>query len=227
MNLYKVYKSESGKYSLTTFYKYKPFFVLSPGIQNRETSLCIKHANFDLLLLALHKHKLLLNCKTSKDVLSLISCNLKSFKCMNSECEACKLLKLNYHLAEDQTNLPAEWMQWERQKHIYKKTENGIDKSIVTKKSSKVMKAGTICTLINSFETSIPQFKKHYYTWKNQQQKYQECITSLKENDALILCDFSENYTCKLANEIQSMHFGASKQQITLHTGNFNSLLID
>ncbi|XP_046554961.1 uncharacterized protein LOC124264267 isoform X2 [Haliotis rubra] len=31
--------------------------------------------------------------------------------------------------------------------------------------------------------------------------------------------DFSENYVCKLGSEIQSMHFGASKKQLSLHTG--------
>lgn len=83
------------------------------------------------------------------------------------------------------------------------------------------MKEGTIRTLIKNFESSIPQFKKHYYTWKHQQRQYQSLINTLNENEALILCDFSENYECKLHTEIQSMHFGASKQQITLHTGTF------
>ncbi len=35
----------------------------------------------------------------------------------------------------------------------------------------------------------------------------------------MIHVDFSENYVCKMSEEIQSMHFGASKRQITLHTG--------
>ena len=89
------------------------------------------------------------------------------------------------------------------------------------KKTVKMFKEGTVRALIDLFETSIPQFKQHYFTWKNQSEKYQQCITSLNEDEALILCDFSENYSCKMANEIQSMHFGASKHQITLHTGNF------
>ena len=31
--------------------------------------------------------------------------------------------------------------------------------------------------------------------------------------------DFSENYSCKYQKEIQSVHFGASQKQISLHTG--------
>ena len=38
-------------------------------------------------------------------------------------------------------------------------------------------------------------------------------------NEAYILVDFSENYVCKYSKEVQSVHFGASKAQISLHTG--------
>ena len=31
--------------------------------------------------------------------------------------------------------------------------------------------------------------------------------------------DFSENYTCKCSDEVQSMHFGGSHQQASVHTG--------
>ena len=31
--------------------------------------------------------------------------------------------------------------------------------------------------------------------------------------------DFSEHYVCKMPNEVLSAHFGASKKQISLHTG--------
>lgn len=48
-------------------------------------------------------------------------------------------------------------------------------------------------------------------------------ISSLKENlsesDTLIHMDFGENFTCKYGREPQSVHFGASREQITLHTG--------
>lgn len=41
---------------------------------------------------------------------------------------------------------------------------------------------------------------------------------NLKENEAIIHFDFSENYACKYSQEIQSAHFGGSKKQISLHT---------
>lgn len=44
-------------------------------------------------------------------------------------------------------------------------------------------------------------------------------VNNLRDYEALIICDFSENYDTKMSEEIQSLHFGASKGQVTLHTG--------
>ncbi|XP_074040073.1 uncharacterized protein [Leptinotarsa decemlineata] len=42
---------------------------------------------------------------------------------------------------------------------------------------------------------------------------------TLKKNELFFHMDSSENYLCKYACEPQSVHFGASRKQITLHTG--------
>ena len=46
---------------------------------------------------------------------------------------------------------------------------------------------------------------------------------SVKENgdakSCIIVIDFSENYTCGYSRSIQSSHFGASNNQLLLHTG--------
>lgn len=42
---------------------------------------------------------------------------------------------------------------------------------------------------------------------------------NLKEDEILIHVDFSENYSLKYNEEIQSFHFGGSRGQVSLHTG--------
>lgn len=42
---------------------------------------------------------------------------------------------------------------------------------------------------------------------------------NLGPDDYLIHVDFSENYGCKYSREIQAVHFGGNRLQITLHTG--------
>lgn len=80
-------------------------------------------------------------------------------------------------------------------------------------------KEGTVEDLIREFEGSLESHKKHCYKVYHQQKKYQEIVRNLNSNEALILCDFSQNYEAKLGEEVQAKHFGASKNQITLYTG--------
>lgn len=55
-NLYDdIYKKEGGVYSFTTFFRYKPFYVLTPTAKNRDTCMCIKHSNMEYLFIALRK----------------------------------------------------------------------------------------------------------------------------------------------------------------------------
>lgn len=132
---------------------------------------------------------------------------------MYNLCEKCKHLTLEYN--KNDCNEDVSWFQWERASKTYKKS--GED--LVTKITCKQLKTGTLDELIYQFETQIPAFKKHYYNYKEQQRQYRKCINNLKDNEIAILCDFSENYDCKLAQEIQAMHFGGYKNVITLHTG--------
>lgn len=41
----------------------------------------------------------------------------------------------------------------------------------------------------------------------------------MKDTEAVVHADFSENFACKFNQEIQSFHFGGSRNQVTLHTG--------
>lgn len=40
----------------------------------------------------------------------------------------------------------------------------------------------------------------------------------LKSHESYVWMDFAENWNTQIPTEIQSVHFGASKQQFTLHT---------
>ncbi|KAJ8720564.1 hypothetical protein PYW08_006029 [Mythimna loreyi] len=67
---------------------------------------------------------------------------------------------------------------------------------------------------MDDFSRDIIAFKKHHYNNIHQQKAYQNAVTNMKATEAVIICDFSENYQSKLTEEIQS-----SKFQISLHTG--------
>ncbi|KAL0829618.1 hypothetical protein ABMA28_003124 [Loxostege sticticalis] len=194
-NLYKKYKEEGGRLGMTTLWKYKPFYVLSPQLNSRNTCLCIKHANIELQFKALKIHGLL-----NKDLIKIF-------------CQ-CKNRQVNYSSNDDE-NKNISWWQWERVDHEYIKN----NKTVKTKKTVKSFKNTSIATLKHAFNEEIIAFKKHIFIMRHQQEQYQKIINNLNENEAVIICDYSENYDCKMRDEVQALHYGASKHLVALHTG--------
>ncbi|ROI70160.1 hypothetical protein DPX16_0511 [Anabarilius grahami] len=73
--------------------------------------------------------------------------------------------------------------------------------------------------LVKQFQDRLFNFRRHIFNIRWQYKEYRNLRESLTAKDCLIHIDFSENYSCKYSNEIQSVHFGGSHQQVTLHTG--------
>ena len=63
------------------------------------------------------------------------------------------------------------------------------------------------------------RYRKHTYNIHHQFLFIRQLQQTMKDNECLIHIAYSENYVAKLSREVQSSHFGASKSQITLHTG--------
>ena len=62
------------------------------------------------------------------------------------------------------------------------------------------------------------KYCRHIFNTRHQYTQVRQMKLGLKEN-AMIHCDFSENYAVKYNSEVQSVHFGVSNAQVTLHTG--------
>lgn len=218
LETFKKYKAEGGRYGFTTFYINKPFFVLSPGLSSRSTCLCVKHSNFVFIHTAMVKNGLATG--NVRDVLNQISCDINDYDCMWNRCLKCKYKPVNYQqISEEKLKQNVEWLRWERQDHTYQKMEDQVMKQIITKKTVKTTKKGTLNDLKECFETELLMFKKHFFNMTHQQNQFKRAVNEIRENEVVIVCDFSENYQAKLAEEIQSMHYGASNLQICLHTG--------
>ena len=73
----------------------------------------------------------------------------------------------------------------------------------------------------SQFTTDVKQFRKHVFNihhhYHVQRELRQRCQTT--SNECGLHIDFSENYSCGYSSEIQRVHFGASHNQATLHTG--------
>ena len=77
----------------------------------------------------------------------------------------------------------------------------------------------SISELINKFNLALAKFQKHQYTTYHQFNIVDLIRKNISDAEAYIVLDFSQNYICKYHEEIQAIHFGASKKQISLQTG--------
>lgn len=77
----------------------------------------------------------------------------------------------------------------------------------------------TVLDLITEYNKQEGPFIIHEFHKNYQCNAFKSIRDNLKKNKTFVRIDFSENYTCKLNREVHSMHFGASKVKLSLHTG--------
>lgn len=181
------------KVSYNIFCRQRPFWVVPPTLRNRETCGCIKHENFKFILERL-SHLKIINTQNTDDLLQ------GNFEInLNTDCKA------------DDTY----FFKWARSSEI--RIIKGVQKTVT------LMKKEIINTkqegLVDLFYKELPSFILHIKAMRHQYDALKFAKENLKCNEIIFQIDFSENYISKCHREIQSMHFGASKKQVSIHTG--------
>jgi hypothetical protein len=69
------------------------------------------------------------------------------------------------------------------------------------------------------FEQQLAKYAGHAFRACHQLRQVQLVKKTLRDGDLLLHIDYSENYLCKWANEIQAAHFGNAHHQIVIHQG--------
>ena len=201
------------KVSRSTFVCLKPFWVLRPRVQDRDTCLCKLHENSRLIHDKLRQLKLIPPC-TLEDVLKHVVCNrdVTNRMCMINECKWCKDRSLPFVSDSSTSNDEAiTWCQWQA-------VSESVDNKTV-QRTVKRQVAGTVQDLKREYKELVQKMKPHVYTILNQYAVLSAKKEKLQQHEVLIHIDFSENWTIKHLSAAQSAHFGASLQQVTLHTG--------
>lgn len=212
--LHRKYKTTfASRISYTTFLRLKPFWIIQPRLAHRQTCLCAKHANFKFLVDKLHE-KNLLPSKRADDVPDLVCCAGRKKLCMYRKCKNCSGCRLLTR-DEDLNNQTVNFFQWERVSET--RMIKGSEK--VVKRTVKRKYEGKVSDVLHRFNKLLAGFLKHVYNIRHQYKETKEKLENLGENEVLLKVDFSENYVCKQKEEVQAMHFGASKVQLSLHTG--------
>ena len=210
-----VIENSSMKMSYATFCFLRPFWVVIPAAKDRETCLCKLHENARLILCKLVQLKILpSNCSSVGHCIEDIVCTRGSKECYLRTCANC-LMKDRLLLQEFDGDAGVKWQRWTTI------NENRMIKSkdTVVKRTVKQDVVATVGELIAAYLEIIPSLSLHVFTINHQFNQFRSLKTKSEENVAVIVVDFSENYTCHYNRAVQSSHFGASNNQISLHTG--------
>lgn len=71
---------------------------------------------------------------------------------------------------------------------------------------------------VAKYKQNFDKFINHTYKIVNQYRAMRTLKENLHLQEAVLHIDFSENYSLKYGAEVQSFHFGGSRQQVSLHT---------
>lgn len=199
--------------SYSMFCKLRPFWIVTPLVTARDTCLCKVHANFGLLITALKKKDLIVE-KTPTELVQSLCCPGETLQeqCLTRECSMCMTKDVQFNNFDSLECTSYE--KWVTRK------ESVMIKGVL-KQTQKTIKLKIDCnlgSLASEAKQSINPFMNHIRNIKHQFDVIKNVKETLTEYEALLHFDFSQNYSCKYANEIQSFHFGGSRTQITLHT---------
>jgi len=177
--------------------------------------MCKLHENLGFVVDKLKQLSLLPNSNLER-LTEEVSCSTNNKKCMYGECPTCKLKSFPLPTVHD-TTMHVTYTQWvveEKEKTMPQENE-----AVLFKVTAKKQIESSLEELIEHFTCLLHRFKKHVFNIKQQFSFSRELKKTLSSNECIIHVDFSENYSCKYSSEIQAVHFGASHQQATMHTG--------
>lgn len=225
VNLHKKYNESNPRFrvSRATFYKFKPFWVLKPKVDNRETVECQRCSNLQFMVNCLFQYKLVETINLQELVTDLY-CKVEEGKLINEECldRTCHRCAKNQPPIKEDVDLDkrVSWWKWENDNIDVAVRRDNTGPSKVTRVTKKSVVYGTLQDLVDDFINDLTERgARHTITYQHQARVLRDLKSKLRPNDMLVHIDFSENYACKYSTEVQSMHFGASREQVTIHDG--------
>lgn len=193
-----------------------------------QSCVCQYHENFKQCFSSLKRISLFEKYKTYRDLLEDLICDKKSDDCYFARCEGCsrKISRACYQL---QGELESRMMdrisikQWANltgkhkimfflcQLNEYKNTKHFLSTGQYNLETIDMSTDGFAIYI----ENQITNLLEHDFIAKRQSSFFETQKKSIKPNEFLVICDFSENYAFMVQNAIQSFHW--VNKQCTIH----------
>lgn len=198
--------------SYSLFCTLRPYWVVHPTLSDRETCMCKQHENLGFIAKKLHQMHII-DTSNLETLTQAITCDTTNKQCMYGECEECinNTYALTSHYRATDLVFYLQWATVDKEH----RNDPGTAAKITVKKEFECSQE----ELVNMFAVSLQNFRRHLYNIRQQYAFSRALKLNLPANECVVHVDFSENYSCKYSSEVQAVHFGASHQQATLHTG--------
>jgi len=197
--LYALFKSENPNVAISRsmFFSLRPkqcVTVSAPGAHS--VCVCTHHQNVNLMA------KSSMTGKDYKEFMAMIVCDVQSKDCMLHGCPSCPGVSViedyltNFYETNHIENLT--YQQW-----------------VSTDKTSVTLHTATAEEFAQGLAAAVNKLKRHSYIAKAQSYHLKQHKENLKPNEAIVLLDFSENYSFVIQDEAQSYHW--NNTQCSLH----------
>lgn len=189
-------KYPNHKVGRSAFCSLRPKWCVLPDAASTHTvCVCKYHQNVKLMVSGA---KLNIDYK---DLIDLLVCDSQNSDCMLNNCQDCPGKEFLLELLRTETeDLPDEitFMQW-----------------VSTDRAELITRVMPLDDFFEDLVDKLLSLKKHHFILKAQSKYLSELKENLSTNVCVALCDFAENFTFIIQDEIQSFHW--SNPQATLH----------
>lgn len=104
-------------------------------------------------------------------------------------------------------------VRWKAYKYVTENTKFGVEK----KRIKLIYKETTLLEVIDQFKMHLKIFIRHNFCSYWQHKQFKEYISNFPNDFVISIVDFAQNYTFKVQNEIQSMHWHNDQCTIMVH----------
>jgi hypothetical protein len=203
-NLRELYSSFKWEYpdlkvGFSKFCNLRPKWCILAGSAGTHTvCVCSIHQNVKLLLDAV-KIK-----ESYKDLIKMLVCNVEDSDCMLRHCDKCPS---NDALIEHLTEKLSE--DYDLEEEII------LSQWVNTDRAEMVKQLISVEDFISVLSKSLDKLIPHHFITKSQSKTFKKLKEDPPLNTAIVVMDFSENYSYTIQNEIQSYHW--NRGSCTIH----------
>lgn len=188
------------KISYSLFCSLKPFWIVPPKVEKRDTCLCELCENFSLLIKKMKVLKMIKEAD-AHEIRKSFTCEQYSEKCLERRCEACskkEIVFLEFDAEDD-----CSYERWVKKIFIVQRKGKEKECRRTVKEIVKCKKKD----IVAQFKKSYLKFLKHVSNILHQHKSVDFIKKNLGPDDVLIHVDFSENYGCKYGREVKKSRF--------------------